>query len=144
MGRKSRPAKRKTKRSPAAARRRAGVPAADLSLLHAVLDTLPDHIYVKDLEGRYLLVNEAGLRERGLASRSEIAGKTAFDLLPREAAERMGAEDRAVIESGETLVNREAPTKFADAARHAGEERWHVTSKMPLRGARGEVIGVVG
>jgi diguanylate cyclase (GGDEF)-like protein/PAS domain S-box-containing protein len=114
----------------------------DLEFVRAVLDALPDHIYVKDLQGRYLLVNGAGLRERNLSRPEDIAGKTAFDLFPRPLAERMSAEDRAVIASGEPLVNREAVTSFPGAA--AGPPRWHITTKAPLRDAQGRVIGVLG
>jgi PAS domain-containing protein len=52
------------------------LPARQFAFVRAVLDTLPDHIYVKDLQGRYLLINEAGLRERKLARLEDIAGKT--------------------------------------------------------------------
>jgi diguanylate cyclase (GGDEF)-like protein/PAS domain S-box-containing protein len=117
-------------------------PAAELAFVRAVLDALPDHIYVKDLQGRYLLVNEAGLRERNLAGLADIAGKTAYELVPREVAERMSAEDRAVVESGNPLVNREAKTAFGG---DPGEQaRWHITTKTPMRDALGRVIGVIG
>jgi diguanylate cyclase (GGDEF)-like protein/PAS domain S-box-containing protein len=121
-----------------------GLRVGDLDFARAVLDALPDHIYVKDLEGRYLLVNEAGLRERNLATLHGIAGKTACDLFPREVAERMSAEDRSVIEGGRPLVNREARTAFAGVAGSDSGPRWHITTKIPLRDARGRVVGVIG
>lgn len=118
------------------------LPRGELEFVRAVLDALPDHIYVKDLQGRYLLVNAAGLRERNLARLEEIVGETVYDILPRPLAKRMSAEDRAVIESGEPLVNREAVTSFAGAA--GGTPRWHITTKTPMRDALGNVIGVLG
>jgi diguanylate cyclase (GGDEF)-like protein/PAS domain S-box-containing protein len=138
--------RRKKTRAKAAPRKRTAhrLRVGDLALARAVLDALHDHIYVKDLQGRYLLVNEAGLRERKLATLRSIAGKTAYDLVPREAAERMSAEDRTVIESGEPLVNREARTQFARAGGSDGSPRWHITTKIPLRDARGHVVGVIG
>ncbi|HET8608317.1 MAG TPA: diguanylate cyclase [Burkholderiales bacterium] len=114
-----------------------------MALARAVLDALSDHIYVKDLQGRYLLVNEAGLRERNLARLEDIVGKSAHDMLPRDVADRMSAEDRSVIESGRPLVNREATTRFVGAA-NDDAQRWHITTKIPMRDARGNIIGVLG
>ena len=112
----------------------------DLAFILAVLDALPDHVYVKDREGRYLLVNRAGLRERGLSDLSQVVGKAARDFVPRAVAERMDAEDRRVMESGEPLVNREAVTSFPGHA----ERRWHITTKIPMRDAQGRIAGIVG
>lgn len=120
----------------------ANTAARQLALARAALDALPDHIYVKDLQGRYLLVNEAGMRERKLATLDDIVGKTAHDLLPREVAERMSAEDRRVIESGKALVNREARTAFVGTA--SDDERWHITTKIPMRDETGRVVGIIG
>ena len=117
---------------------------SELAFVRSVLDALPDHIYVKDLQGRYLLVNAAGLRERTLQGPDDIIGKTAFDLVPREAAERMSAEDRRVVESGRPLINREAMTAFAGVAGDKAAPRWHITTKIPMRDANGAVIGVLG
>ncbi len=118
-------------------------PSGDLELVRAVLDTLSDHVYVKDRAGRYRLVNRAGLRERDLGTPEGIVGKTAYDIFPEQLAERLNAEDRAVIESGEPLVNREAVTRFPGVAGQGGP-RWHITTKTPMRDARGNVIGLVG
>jgi PAS domain S-box-containing protein len=51
------------------------------ALLRAIIDTLPDYIYVKDAEGRFSLANKAWLRERGIGYK-DIAGKTVFDVFP--------------------------------------------------------------
>jgi diguanylate cyclase (GGDEF)-like protein/PAS domain S-box-containing protein len=126
--------------------RRAGAPVwagRELEFVRAVLDTLSDHVYVKDRDGRYLLLNRAGLRERGLDSPEQIVGKTAYDIFPAALAERLSAEDRAVMESGEPLVNREARTRFLGVP-EPSEPRWHITSKTPLRDPGGEVVGLVG
>ena len=117
------------------------LPRADLDFVRAVLDSLPDHVYVKDRAGRYLLVNQAGLRERNLAGPEQIVGKTVYDLVPRHIADRMHAEDERVMRTGEPLLNREAETAFAGAPRGHG---WHLTSKMPMRDRHGRVVGIIG
>jgi len=118
-------------------------PSGDLGLVRAVLDTLPDHVYVKDRAGRYRLVNHAGLRERNISAPEEVVGKTAYDIFTAQLAERLSAEDRSVMEGGEPLVNREAATRYPGAAGR-GDPRWHITTKTPMRDAHGKVIGLVG
>src|SRR3990170_34477 len=118
---------------PAPSERRRTSPLRQSAFARAVLDALPDHIYVKDLQGRYLLVNEAGLRERNVARLEELVGKTAHDLVTPQLAERMSAEDSAVIATGTPLVNREAMTPFTAVKHDDGALRWHITTKIPMR-----------
>ncbi|MGQ0651314.1 MAG: sensor domain-containing protein [Betaproteobacteria bacterium] len=120
------------------------LPPQDLEFARAVLDALPDHIYVKDVDGRYLLVNRTGLRQRKLERPEDIVGKTAYDLVSHEVADRMTAEDREVIRTGTPLVNREALTRFGEDGSAKTDERWHITTKIPMRDGRGQVIGVLG
>jgi diguanylate cyclase (GGDEF)-like protein/PAS domain S-box-containing protein len=118
--------------------------ARERALLRAVVDAIPERIYVKDREGRFLLQNATNLKIRGITNHDEIVGKTVFDIFPREMAERMDAEDRAVMESGAPLLNREGQTFFSGPDGRAGDARWHVTSKVPLKDGAGNVFGLVG
>ncbi len=113
--------------------------ARERTLLRTIIDTLPDRIYVKDREGRFLLENAANLKVHGIQNHDEIVGKTAFDLFPREVAQRLHAEDQAVMETGNPVLNRERSTPGP-----SGAVRWHVTTKVPLRDGAGNVLGVVG
>lgn len=114
------------------------------ALLRAVVDTMPERIYVKDPEGRFLLQNATNLKLRGVRNHDDIVGKTVFDIFPREIAEALEAEDRAVLESGVPLINREGKTFFGSPGEQDSTVRWHVTSKIPLRDAAGNIIGIVG
>jgi diguanylate cyclase (GGDEF)-like protein/PAS domain S-box-containing protein len=126
-------------------RRRAEEAAArERALLRAVVDALPERIYVKDRDGRFLLQNAANLAVRGIVNHDDIVGKTVHDIFPPDLAERLEAEDRAVMESGEPLLSREGRTFFGDAGRRGGSVRWHLTSKVPLKDAEGRVYGLVG
>jgi diguanylate cyclase (GGDEF)-like protein/PAS domain S-box-containing protein len=118
--------------------------ASERTLLRAVVDAMPERIYVKDREGRFLLQNATNLRIRGITDPDEIVGKTVFDIFPRELAQRLETEDRAVMESGTPLLDREGQTFFSRAEDGTREARWHVTSKVPLRDKEGRVFGVVG
>jgi len=113
--------------------------AAERALLQAVIENLPDQIFVKDLEGRYLLLNAAATATRGASRSEDLIGKTVFDLFPQHVAARFDAEDRAVMEMGVPLLNREMETTWPD-----GRTGLHLTTKVPLRDAAGGITGLVG
>ncbi len=108
-------------------------------LLRLVLNNLPDAVYLKDLETRKLLVNRADLDNIGTADEVDVLGKTDFELFPEEAAARFYARDRAVPDSGEPLYNHEDSLTVRD-----GQERWLLTTKLPLHDASGNLIGLLG
>lgn len=108
-------------------------------LLRPLVDSFPDHIYVKDTASRFLLVNLATARLFGAAAPGEVIGKTDFDFFPREAAEQFRAEEQALMESARTLVNRES--SITDSS---GNTRWLLTIKMPLRDDHGRIAGLLG
>jgi PAS domain S-box-containing protein len=110
----------------------------DRDMLRTLIDTLPDSIYVKDATGRYILDNLAHMRHVGAGSSGDIAGKTVFDLFPKEIAERFHADDDAILRSGEPLMNREEPIVDKD-----GTRRWISTTKAPFRDSAGRIQGLV-
>ncbi|HVO42349.1 MAG TPA: PAS domain-containing protein, partial [Aggregatilineales bacterium] len=109
------------------------------NLLRTLIDILPDRIYAKDSEGRFVLKNQCDLRQMGAASLQESIGKTDFDYYPLELARQYHADDQAVIQSGQPLVDHEEPVTAAD-----GTQGWILTTKIPLRDNQGRVIGLVG
>jgi diguanylate cyclase (GGDEF)-like protein/PAS domain S-box-containing protein len=113
--------------------------ARERSLLRTVVDALPDRIYAKDRDGRFLLENATNVKAHGASNPEELLGKTVYDIFPPEVAKRVEAEDRAIIESGKPVINRERATTDA-----AGNTRWVVASKVPFRDSEGRVIGIVG
>ena len=110
--------------------------AESRGLRQAILDNIPDPVWLKDLQGHFLACNEPTARAYGL-SVEDTLGKTVFDTIPSE-AERMTREDQQVIATGKP-VRVEEP--FTDAQ---GQTRWFDTIKSPIRNARGEVTGTVG
>ena len=113
--------------------------AVESNLLGSIIDTIPDFIYVKDNQGRYLLDNAAHRRFLGAATLAEVEGRTVFDFFPHELATGFDADDRQVMCSGEPLINREE-----QATSKKGRVRWNSTSKVPLRDAAGNITGIVG
>ena len=108
-------------------------------LLRTLIDNLPDAIFVKDSSGRKVLANAADVRNTGRQSETEVLGKTDFELFPQDVAAQFWADDQAVIQSGQPVLNREE--YFFDAQ---GERRWLLTSKLPLRDERGQTTGLIG
>jgi len=113
--------------------------ASEGAMLRTLIDNLPDLIYVKDVEGRFLLANVAVARIMGARAPAELLGKNDFDFHSRELATLYHEDEQAVIRSGEPLLARE------EECRHpAGHLVRLETSKIPLRDASGRVIGLVG
>ncbi|MGN6317430.1 sensor domain-containing protein [Trinickia sp.] len=107
-------------------------------MLEAVIDSVPQRIFWKDTESRYLGCNRAFAHDVGLADASQIVGLTDYDLPWRAAAPNARARDRAVIQSGEPMSNYE---EFAPSA--GGAWRWLRKTKVPLRDTQGEVMGLL-
>jgi sigma-B regulation protein RsbU (phosphoserine phosphatase) len=110
-------------------------------LLRTLIDNLPDYVYAKDAEGRFVITNMAVARQLGFSSPNELIGKSDFDLFPHELATRYHAEEQKIIRSGEGLYNHEGPS--VDASKKE-KNRWVLTNKVPLRNAQGEITGFVG
>jgi len=105
-------------------------------LLQAVIEGIPEAIYVKDLQGRYLLMNSKGARLVGRAL-EEVIGRDDSALFDSETAQRIREIDRRVMESEWTAAHEQVGTA-------AGVTRTYLTSKAPYRSADGEVVGVLG
>ena len=110
------------------------------NLLRSVIDNQPDAIYVKDLEGRYILDNLAHMRTLGVKSMDEVFGKTVFDFFPKEIAIEFQADDELVVRTGNPIINREERTR----GQQGGHDRWLATTKVPLRNSDGKIVGIVG
>jgi diguanylate cyclase (GGDEF)-like protein/PAS domain S-box-containing protein len=107
------------------------------SLLRAIVENTPDTVYVKDANGRYLLINAAGAAVIGRTA-DEIIGACDHDLFPADVAESFVADDDAVRSAAGSTVS-EGPVLAPD-----GTVRTYMTVKAPYRDERGAVAGVVG
>lgn len=91
----------------------------------------------KDLDHRYLAVNNAFVRRTGRRSKREVIGSRATDLFPTELAERYEAQDRRVMETGRPLRDQLEPILRSD-----GSLGWYVTTKLPVRNQSDQVVGL--
>jgi PAS domain S-box-containing protein len=104
--------------------------------LQGILDNTSAVIYVKGLDGRYLLVNRQYERLFHVSG-EEMRSKTDFDLFPHEMAEALRANDRQALHS-------ETPIQFEERVRHDDGEHCYVTVKFALFDAEHRANAVCG
>ena len=105
--------------------------------MRALLDNIPDIVWLKDADSRFIAVNESFGKACGIKP-TEIVGKTDLDMWPMELAEAYRADDQDVMRSGRTKRIEEPQV---DAA---GRQTWMETFKTPIHNDRGDVIGTTG
>lgn len=105
-----------------------------------LFDWLPDaHLYLKNGEGEFMMVNLASARRNGFEDPDEMIGKTDFDIHPPQMASAYREEDRRVMEGGEPI-----PEQIWLVYDYLGAQRWFVSTKIPLLGHAGVVVGLAG
>ncbi len=106
------------------------------SLLRSVTDGITDAVFVKDLEGRYLMINTAGAACVGRTV-EQVIGSDDAALFTPEQAQRIRERDQRIIEEGVTET-------YEDELDIAGSDHAYLVTKTPYRGPAGEIIGVIG
>jgi len=103
--------------------------------LEAVLDTISAAVFMKDTDGRYLLMNQECRDLLSVETDKDIAGMTDYAFFPDDAAEQFREDDREVFETGQTIeIEEEVPTE--------GGSRTHLTRKSPIFDESGEVYAL--
>jgi len=106
-------------------------------ILQAVIEATPDAIFVKDLDGRYVLVNAAAARFLG-KSPEDILGKHDLELYSEETARRFIEDDRKVLSTGEAH-------SFEGVASGEGDTRQaYLVTKGVYRDRQGNILGLFG
>jgi PAS domain S-box-containing protein len=108
-------------------------------MLRTLIDSIPDFVFVKDLNCKFVVANSALAQAFGGTTPEGMLGKSDSDLVPEEIANRFTKDDRDVICTGQPLYDREET--FVD---DAGNNIYLLTTKVPLRDDKGEVIGIAG
>lgn len=107
-------------------------------MLETVIDNIPQRVFWKDQDSRYLGCNMAFARDAGLAYPEQVVGKTDHDLPWRALADEVRAHDMEVVSTGVPKMNFEVDLMID------GVHRTTVTSKLPFTDSDGRVIGVLG
>ncbi len=111
---------------------------AERALFRAMIEQVQDYLYVKDLQGRFVIVNPAVAADFGCEP-DDVVGRTDFDFHPKELAVQFHRDEQKIIDSEEPMIARE---EFVITPN--GNKKWVSTSKQPLRDNSGRVIGIVG
>jgi PAS domain S-box-containing protein len=113
-----------------------GAAQEEPGLLSAIVEGTPDAVFVKDLDGRYLLVNSACTRILG-RPKEEIVGRDDAQILPPETAGRLAEVDRVVINTGEA-------SSYEEVLPVGGRPRTYLSTKSVYRDAAGNALGIIG
>jgi len=111
----------------------------ELELLRAVMASVPDLIYAKDRDSRFLFANQGTADVMGATSGKELRGKSDFDYYSSELAAGFYQDEQKVIQTGVALVSQDEHLRERD-----GRIRWLLTTKVPFRDADGQTIGIIG
>lgn len=109
------------------------------NLLRTVIDHLPVSVYAKDRQSRRTLVNRRDWEAMGLDNEADAIRLTDKEILPPAALAASRADDRRVLENGESLLEREE-----QVVDRLGNPRAVLVSKLPIRNSAGRIVGLVG
>ena len=109
------------------------------SLLHTLLDSIPDSIYFKDCESRFIRISRSQALSFGLQDPVEAIGRSDADFFSAEHAARARADEMKIMQTGEGIIG-----QVEKQTRPGRPTRLCSTTKMPLRDNAGQIIGTFG
>jgi len=109
------------------------------ALLYALMNNIPDHIFFKDSSLIFRNANKSFLDFCGLSDKTELDGKTVFELFPEEQANILNEQNLMVLKDKTSMINEEF-VFITDK----GEKSWKITSKVPVFNTKDEIVGLVG
>ncbi len=108
-------------------------------LLHNLMDNIPDAIFFKDLEHRFVRLNRAHAAILGVERPEDAVGRPTSDFFPPDEARERDTEDDEILRTGKLL-----PDKVRRISLAGGKVRWSSTTKAPIKGEKGQMTGLVG
>src|SRR6476620_382835 len=115
------------------------IPGTQEDLLHAFLEHVPDGVYFKDRDSRFVRISRALALRFGMNDPDEAVGKTDFDVFGSENAQQAFEAEQTIIRTGEPVIEKEEREIWRD-----GRETWVMTTKLPLTDDKGTIIGTMG
>jgi two-component system, sensor histidine kinase and response regulator len=109
------------------------------AFLSILMDAIPDYIYFKDMQSRFILTNKAHADAFGLQSPSEAVGRTDFDFNTEESARVSFDDEQRIIATGTPVIDVVEKETWPDRP-----DTWVSTTKMPFRDGTGNIIGTFG
>ncbi|MFD2145841.1 ATP-binding protein [Mucilaginibacter antarcticus] len=115
------------------------LPFEQKDLFNLVIESLPDQIYLKDINSRFIRCNTPVAVSAGFKSAEELIGKTDFDCHPDE-AQQFFDDEQELMKLDQSLINHEE--YFVD--NKTGETKWNLSTKVPVKNDLGQVVGLLG
>jgi PAS domain S-box-containing protein len=109
------------------------------TLVNAFLENIPDYIYFKDLQCRFIAASKSLALRHGCANPAELVGKTDADFFQPNYAELTRQEEDRIMRTGKPMLDAVRKVVWSD-----GQASWVRTCKLPLRDESGEIIGTFG
>lgn len=113
--------------------------ASEERMLKEMMHSIPDNIYFKDRNGKYLIVNYNKAKKHGYLNPDELIGKSDFDLFDDMHASKAFNDEQEIIRTGQPIIGKEELQTYKD-----GTTIWVSTTKMPLYNENNEIIGTFG
>jgi sigma-B regulation protein RsbU (phosphoserine phosphatase) len=113
--------------------------AHERQMLSCLMKNIPDKIYFKDLESRFIRVSNSMIPNFAVHDASEIIGRNDFDFFSEEHALQAFEDEQRVIRTGQPMVNKEEKETWG-----GGRETWVSSTKMPLYDDAGRIVGTFG
>ncbi|HES59354.1 MAG TPA: PAS domain S-box protein, partial [Caldithrix sp.] len=114
--------------------------ADERNLLKTLINIIPDHIYVKDKFSRFILNNKSHLHLLGATKQEDVIGKTDKDIFPAEFSEKYYDDEKMIIQTGQSQINKEEIVKDLTDNR-----QYYVSAtKVRFMNSKGDVEGIVG
>jgi rsbT co-antagonist protein RsbR len=108
------------------------------SLLNSLLEHIPENVYFKDKESKFVRICKAFSDYMGFDNPDEIIGKTDFDLFDEEHARPAFEDEQKIMKTGKPLQKEEKEV-YPD-----GSEKWVETTKVPRYDEKGKIVGTFG
>ncbi|MDP2778938.1 PAS domain-containing protein [Devosia sp.] len=107
--------------------------------LQTLIDWVPDYLWVKDTQSRFLIANKAIASDSGRAKPSDMIGLSDFDIHPTAVARTFRAVEEGILDSEVPMIDQEESIVDSSSA-----TKWLSSTKVPLRDAQNQITGLIG
>ena len=112
---------------------------AERELLEALMEHIPDHVYFKDLESRFVCISLTMARHFGFDDPSQLVGKRDADVFSSAHATEAFESEQEIIRTGRSMLGQEEEETWED-----GRRTWVLTNKVPFIDSSGRIVGTMG
>ena len=113
--------------------------SSERALLHSLLDNIPDSIYFKDINSKFLRISRSMAKKFFLSDPHSVIGKTDADIFTEQHARQARADELQIIQTRQPIIG-----KVEKETWHNQNITWSSTTKMPLIDEDDQVVGTFG